>query len=185
MLATATWAAGRCVPGVMATPKACGQNNRMRAKRNTFAECSDAYATARPGYPADLFRWVATHCLRRDTAWDCATGNGQAAVGLAPFFAHVYATDISPEQLTHAMHRDNISYVVARAEQCAFQSASFDLVAVAQSLHWFEYERFWPEVVRVARPGAFFCAWGYDWLESIPEVDKQLIEPFRAIIAPF
>jgi hypothetical protein len=58
-------------------------------------------------------------------------------------------------------------------------------VAVAQALHWFRFERFWREVRRVAKPNAFFCAWGYDWPECTPAVDQGLVAPFRAIINPY
>ena len=53
----------------------------MNKDQNTFAVASDSYAIARPQYPADLFRWIAGQCENVEMAWDCATGNGQAAVG--------------------------------------------------------------------------------------------------------
>lgn len=95
------------------------------------------------------------------------------------------ATDVSREQIAHAMLRDNIDYRVCSAEKSDLEGDSFDLVTVAQALHWFGYERFWPEVRRVAHVGALFCAWGYAWLGSVPEVEKALIIPFREAIEPF
>jgi len=153
--------------------------------RNTFAERSDEYAKARPQYPPALFEWIAAHCARRDEAWDCATGNGQAAVGLAPYFGTVQATDISREQIAHGLSRPNVIYSVRSAEDTGFPSHVFDVVTVAQALHWFDYDKFWPEVSRVARDGALFCAWGYDWPYTMPELQKHLVEPFRSIVAPF
>ncbi|HWX16946.1 MAG TPA: class I SAM-dependent methyltransferase [Chthoniobacterales bacterium] len=157
----------------------------MNAARNTFAEKSEGYSGARPHYPRALFEWVVKRCVRRENAWDCATGNGQAAVGLSRHFNRVYATDISEEQISYATSRDNIKYSVQAAEQTGFPDQSMDLVVVAQALHWFDYTKFWPEVARVARQHALFCAWGYDWLSSTPDVDEMLVKPFREIIAPF
>lgn len=152
---------------------------------NTFARDSEAYARARPRYPDKLYAWLASGCRRRDCAWDCATGSGQAAVGLCASFARVLATDVSAEQIAHATRRENIVYSVAAAEESGLPPRSVDLVVVAQALHWFDPARFWPEVVRVARPGAFFCAWGYDVMWSTEQVDRLVTTPLRAILAPF
>lgn len=157
----------------------------MNEGTNTFAHASANYARSRPLYPPDLFEWIAAQCERHDAAWDCATGNGQAALGLAPYFAQVYATDVSREQLEQAMPQANVYYSAQSGEQPAFADNSFDLIVVAQALHWFDFARFWPEVMRVARRGAFFCAWGYDWLITPPEIDQRLVQPFRDIIAPY
>lgn len=150
-----------------------------------FSVQSDAYASSRPHYPAELFAWIASQCKRREAAWDCATGNGQAALGLAQHFDWVEATDFSPEQIEHAFAADNVSYSVQPAEQTDFPSASFDLVTVAQALHWFDFDAFWPEVRRTAKPTAFFCAWGYAWFDCDSELDAALFTPVLRILEPF
>ena len=38
---------------------------------------------------------------------------------------------------------------------------SFDLVTVAQALHWFEYDHFYEEARRVCRPNGVLAAWCY------------------------
>lgn len=157
----------------------------MTEARDTFAKRSDVYAMARPRYPAALYDWIVSRCERHDFAWDCATGNGQAAVDLAQRFAHVHASDISREQVEHGIAAPNIVYAAESAEETSYPDGLFDLVAVAQALHWFDYARFWPEVSRVARPGALFCAWGYAWFRCDPEVERELVLPFRALIEPF
>lgn len=157
----------------------------MSTNRNTFSEASSAYASARPRYPKDLFHWVAAQCASRGRAWDCATGSGQAAVGLAAFFEQVTATDVSAEQLAHAEPHPRVQYAVASAEASGHADRKFELVTVAQALHWFKYDQFWNEVRRVTKPGSLFCAWGYDWLESTEAIDTELVAPFRAIIEPF
>jgi SAM-dependent methyltransferase len=157
----------------------------MNTNRNPFAEQSGSYARARPRYPAELFRWISAQCEGRRSAWDCATGNGQAAVNLADYFVHVDATDISAEQIAHALPHPRVRYAVASAEASGARGREYDLVAVAQALHWFRFEPFWKEVRRVAKPSAFFCAWGYDWPESPRAVDQGLVAPLRAILEPY
>jgi SAM-dependent methyltransferase len=157
----------------------------MNTIRNSFAEHSESYARARPRYPADLFRWIYGQCEDHGSAWDCATGNGQAAVSLATYFVRVDATDISAEQIAHALPHPRVRYAVASAEASGLPDNECDLVAVAQALHWFRFAQFWKEVRRVARPNAFFCAWGYDWPECSPAVDQELVAPFRALIKPY
>ncbi|MFN3944756.1 MAG: class I SAM-dependent methyltransferase [Allosphingosinicella sp.] len=151
----------------------------------SFAERSGDYAAARPTYPPELFDWIAGQCASREAAWDCATGNGQAALGLAARFATVHATDLSLEQVAHGFAAPNIVYAAAPAERSGFPPASFDLVTVAQALHWFDFPRFWTELSRVARPGAFFCAWGYSWFDPEPELDAALLAPLRRLLDPF
>src|SRR5581483_6993916 len=41
------------------------------------------------------------------------------------------------------------------------ESASIDLVTVAQALHWFDHDRFYAEVLRVCVPGGVIAAWTY------------------------
>ena len=155
------------------------------AAHNVFAEGSHAYAAARPRYPAALFEWIAGQCERRGRVWDCATGNGQAAHGLKPWFERVCATDVSLEQVARATLAQGIDFVACAAERSPFRDGAFDLVTVAQALHWLDFSRFWPEVARVARAGALFVAWGYDGLESTPEVDERIVSPFLEIVSPF
>jgi SAM-dependent methyltransferase len=157
----------------------------MRSEGNPFSIGSDVYARARPRYPEALFEWIVSHCQFREAAWDCGTGNGQAAVRLAAYFGRVQATDISAEQIAHAEQAGNVVYSVRSAEESGFGEESFDLVTVSQALHWFDFTRFWTEVARVSRQGAFFCAWGYDWLTSDAEVDNNLVLPLRKILEPF
>src|SRR4029450_7511658 len=97
--------------------------------RETFSVGSDAYASGRPRYPTELFAWMASECEKHERAWDCATGNGQAAIGLAPHFDRREATDAGAEQIAHAFPIPNICYSVQPAEKTAFPAASFDLVA--------------------------------------------------------
>lgn len=152
---------------------------------DTFASGSDRYAAARPLYPEALFDWIAVTAPVRGIAWDCATGNGQAAIGLASRFSQVEATDISEEQIGHGFAAGNVRYSAQPAEQTRFGDRSFDAVTVGQALHWFDHDRFWPELRRVARPGALFCAFGYAWFRGSEEVEQALLAPAARLVEPY
>jgi len=111
---------------------------------------------------------------RRRLAWDCATGNGQAARDLARYFDRVVATDASPEQVAHAVPAANVEYRVAAAESSGLEAGSTDLVTVAQALHWFVRESFFDEVRRVAVPGGILAAWSYGWCHAGSDVESLL-----------
>lgn len=126
-----------------------------------FSQVADAYAARRPGYPPELFAWLAGLARRRELAWDCGTGNGQAAVGLAAHFTRVVATDASAEQVAAATAHPRVEYRVAPSEQSGLEQGSVDLVTVAQALHWFDLAAFYQEVRRVLVPCGVIAAWTY------------------------
>src|SRR4029079_3133162 len=103
-----------------------------------FSGFAAHYAAHRPHYPAALFERAASLPAARRLAWDCGTGNGQAARGIAPHFAHVIATDASATQLSHATPHPKVEYRVAKAEASGLDPGSIDLVTVAAALHWFD-----------------------------------------------
>lgn len=151
----------------------------------SFAWRSSGYAANRPTYPNDLFTWISDQCANHNTAWDCATGNGQAAQAIARYFETVYATDISEEQVAQGLDADNVRYSAAPAEASGFQDDVFDLVTVAQALHWFDHPRFWTEVKRVAKPNAFFCAWAYVWPDVDDTLRDQFVDPIKDLVDPY
>jgi SAM-dependent methyltransferase len=126
-----------------------------------FSGVAGAYAEYRPHYPTRLFEWLAQLAPRRHLAWDCGTGSGQAALGLAPLFERVVATDASAAQIASARPHPRVQYRVAPAETSGLQSAAVDLVTVAQALHWFDRSAFSNEARRVLRPGGVIAVWSY------------------------
>jgi SAM-dependent methyltransferase len=126
-----------------------------------FSGVAGAYAEYRPHYPTRLFEWLAQLAPRRHLAWDCGTGSGQAALGLAPHFERVVATDASEAQIAAARPHPRVQYRVAPAESSGLQSAAVDLVTVAQALHWFDRPSFFAEVRRVLQRGGILAVWSY------------------------
>ncbi|HEX8098060.1 MAG TPA: methyltransferase domain-containing protein, partial [Pyrinomonadaceae bacterium] len=111
--------------------------------KDHFSSHSTDYAKFRPRYPSEIFEYLASVAPSRERAWDCATGNGQAALGSAQLFKEVIATDASQAQLDSAAHHERVTYRRAPAEKTDIESASVDLVTVAQALHWLDLEAFY------------------------------------------
>lgn len=166
--------------------RSCIFVNGMSDFRDHFSSLAASYAAFRPTQPAAVVAYAASLALRHDLAWDCGTGNGQAARGLAEHFACVIATDASAEQIAHAVPHPNVQYRVAPAEASGLSDHSVDIVTVAQALHWFDVERFYLEVKRVVRPGGVVAVWGYgDVRADGPELDRVLREFTRGTLGAY
>ncbi|MBL8984963.1 MAG: class I SAM-dependent methyltransferase [Gemmatimonadetes bacterium] len=150
-----------------------------------FSARASGYSSYRPTYPHRLFEWLGERCVAHDTAWDCATGSGQAALGLAHLFRHVIATDASAAQIEHAKHAPNVEYRVAPAERSGLPDGSVDCVTVAQALHWLDRPRFYDEVRRVARPGAVVAVWMYNLMRVDPAVDRVIDRLYHEVVGPW
>jgi hypothetical protein len=153
--------------------------------KDYFSDQSKIYATFRPTYPEDLYQFIFQHLKKRSTAWDCATGNGQVAQYLSKHFDQVYATDISQKQIDNAFTADNIRYSVSKAEQTTFPDAQFDLITVAQALHWINVDEFYNEARRTANPGALLAVWGYSLLTIDEEIDPLFLDFYHNIVGPY
>lgn len=153
--------------------------------KDYFSSDATDYAQYRPRYPTRLFEYLAALAPARGQAWDCATGNGQAARGLADFFEHVIATDGSEKQIANAGQDDRINYRVGTAEKSGLESRSVDLVTVAQALHWFRIEEFFDEAKRVLKPDGIMAIWCYNFLEISPPIDELLVKFYCEIVGPY
>jgi SAM-dependent methyltransferase len=157
----------------------------MTAFKDHFSGHAAAYAAFRPRYPETLFDFVAGLPAGRRLAWDCATGNGQAALGLAAHFQRVIATDASAAQIAEAEPHPRIEYRVAPAEGSGLPDGSVDLVTVAQALHWFDFDRFYAEVRRVLAPGGILAVWSYNLVRIEPALDRLLDHFSTAVVGSY
>lgn len=153
--------------------------------KDHFSGHAQAYRRFRPGYPGELFRYLSELSPGLDRAWDCGTGNGQAAVALAAHFRAVIATDASVEQIAHAGGPVNVRFGVAGAEASGLAPASVDLITAAQAFHWFDQPRFFAEAERVLRGGGILAIWTYGVMHVDPAVDGIIQRFYRDTVGPY
>jgi len=151
----------------------------------TFSSESDRYALYRPHYPDELFAFLSGLCSGQEKAWDCATGNGQAAIACAGYFSSVEATDISPEQIHNSLPHPRVRYSVSAAEKTQFLDSCFDLITVAQAVHWFDLPLFTKEVQRVLKQDGVLAIMGYTVPEVDPKIDRIISSELYERIDPF
>lgn len=144
----------------------------MSSAVDHFSSTSREYSFSRPTYPDVLYRFLNDITPNKDMAWDCATGNGQAAIGLCKYFKNVIASDASKGQLEHRFNRNNIMYEMFPAEKADIQDNSVDLITVAQAAHWFDLDRFYKEVTRISKSNGVLAIWSYGMHKIDNDIDK-------------
>ena len=153
--------------------------------KDHFSNQAADYAKFRPRYPREMFEYLGSVAPDRQFAWDCGTGNGQAAVGLASVFDRVIATDASEKQIANAQSHEIIEYRVAPAENSDIGSETIDLIMVAQALHWFDLERFYAEARRVLKPDGVLAASAYNLLHIEPAIDEVVNRYYGEVVGSF
>ncbi len=153
--------------------------------KDHFSKQAAGYAQFRPTYPQELFDYLGNIAPSRQLAWDCGTGNGQAAVGLASVFDSDIATDASEKQITNAALHQRVDYRVAPAEDCGIDSETVDLIMVAQALHWFDLSGFYAEAQRVLKPDGVLAASAYNLLQIEPVIDEVVNRYYYEVVGSF
>ncbi|MFD0975591.1 class I SAM-dependent methyltransferase [Salinimicrobium gaetbulicola] len=153
--------------------------------KDNFSRNSDKYALYRPGYPEELFQYLKGLTTQKQRAWDCGTGNGQVASKLSEFMTEVYATDISEQQLSQAIKKANITYSKQPAESTNFPEKCFDLITIAQAIHWFNFQDFYKEVRRVLKPTGYIAVIGYGLFRCNLETENIIDHLYRDILGEY
>jgi ubiquinone/menaquinone biosynthesis C-methylase UbiE len=157
----------------------------MTSFQDYFSKQAVEYARYRPHYPGELFAYLASVSPGHQLAWDCGTGNGQAAHELVKHFNRVVATDASSDQLAQAIAHERIEYRNERAEDVSLESHSVDLVTVAIAVHWFALEQFYQAVRRVLVPNGVIAVWTYHLPVIEPAIDRVLLHYYRDTLAGY
>jgi SAM-dependent methyltransferase len=153
--------------------------------KDHFSKQAAEYAKFRPRYPQELFNYLGSIAPSRQLAWDCGTGNGQAAVGLALVFDHLIATDPSEKQIANAQSHEKVAYRVAPAENSGIGSETIDLIMVAQALHWFDLDRFYAEAQRVLKPDGVLAVSAYNLLDIEKAIDQVVNRYYYEVVGSF
>lgn len=140
--------------------------------KDRFSAVARSYSRFRPHYPDEFFYFLLSRVTKKQRAWDCGTGNGQVATRLSAHFSEVYGTDISAAQMKEAPVRENVHYQVEDSAASSFRENFFDLITVAQAIHWFDFDRFYAEVRRVLKREGVLAVIGYGIIEVNKEVDE-------------
>ena len=144
--------------------------------KDLFSDCSALYQQTRPSYPQSVITEILNHVPSQHFAWDCGAGSGQFTQLLVPYFEQIVATDISHQQLHQAPYFENVSYQIQHAEQTTFTDHSFDLITVAQAIHWFDFDAFYDEVRRTLKTDGVIAVVGYGTLTTQDPVLNQHIQ---------
>ena len=153
--------------------------------KDHFSKQAADYAKFRPRYPQQLFVFLSTIAPSRQLAWDCGTGSGQAAVGLASAFDRIIATDASEKQIANAQSYKRVEYRVAPAENSGIGSETIDLIMVAQALHWFDLDRFYAEARHVLKSDGALAASAYNLLHIEKAIDEIVNRYYYEVVGPF
>ena len=150
--------------------------------KDHFSKQAADYARFRPGYPQELFDYLVSIAPSRRLAWDCGTGNGQAAAGLASVFDAVIATDASEKQITNAELHERVDYLVAPAEDSSIDFGTVDLIMVRRRCTgsiWTAFTR------RVLKSDGVLAASAYNLLHINPAIDEVVNRYYYEVVGPF
>ncbi len=150
-----------------------------------FSNQSSIYKTYRPQYPQELYDFLIKNVRHTDLALDCGSGNGQVAWKLVEYFDQVIAVDASREQIEQADHHEKITFRNADASDTGCEDSSVDLLTAAQSLHWFNLDKFYKEAHRVLKPGGLLACWGYGLCSVSEHIDPLIRSFYDDVIGPF
>jgi ubiquinone/menaquinone biosynthesis C-methylase UbiE len=153
--------------------------------KDNFSKQAADYSKFRPQYPNEMIQYIISFVDNKSTALDLATGNGQVAYKLSAYFDKVFATDISQKQLDNAIQANNIMYSKESAEKTSFGNQQFDLIVVAQAVHWFDFDPFYKEIYRILKPEGIFAIMGYGLFSTNPDSDTILRHFYYDIVGPY
>ncbi|WP_281228511.1 class I SAM-dependent methyltransferase [Flavobacterium aquiphilum] len=153
--------------------------------KDNFSKQALGYSKYRPQYPDEMIDYLISFVNNKSMALDIATGNGQIAHKLTAYFEKVYATDISQKQLDNAIQAPNLVYRLEPAEKSSFDNQAFDLITVAQAVHWFDFDLFYKEIYRILKPDGVFAVLGYGLFSTNSESDVILRNYYYNIVGSY
>ncbi|KAF2075834.1 hypothetical protein CYY_002868 [Polysphondylium violaceum] len=158
------------------TSKLESDKSNYKVVGDMFGAKSQQYRAFRPQYPQELFDILEQFLdEKRDLALDVGCGSGQATTKLSTMFKKVIGTDPSENQIKNAIQAENIEYKVLPAEDSDLESNLFDLITVAQAIHWFNLPVFFQESKRLLRKDGILAFWAYTGMKINNNEEGQKI----------
>lgn len=124
--------------------------------RNDFGNLAEAYHKYRRDYPEKTYSLIYNFEPKKSAdVLDVGCGTGIVTNHLSEYYDTVIGVDMADKIIDTAKlyKKGNTAYLVAPAESLPFKDSSVDLITVASSYHWFDYDRVGREFIRVLRPG--------------------------------
>jgi ubiquinone/menaquinone biosynthesis C-methylase UbiE len=145
-----------------------------------FTALADSYARYRPSYAPSvttaLLALIERPLAQIDAA-DIGAGTGIWSMMLAARGLHsitaVEPNDEMRRQGIHVSQGMNITWRSGTGEETGLASQSLDLVSMASSFHWVDFDKGCCEFQRILRPGGRFVAL---WNPRLIEVNPLLVE---------
>jgi SAM-dependent methyltransferase len=149
-------------------------------KHGNFDSLADDYAQYRPGYAPSIVTAILSlvgRPAREVDAADVGAGTGiwtrmLAARGLRSVTA-VEPSDEMRRQGVLTSQEHNIVWRRGSAEDTGLPSGAYDLISMASSFHWTDFDRACAEFQRMLRPGGRFVAL---WNPRMIELNPLLVE---------
>ncbi|MFE7406580.1 class I SAM-dependent methyltransferase [Isoptericola sp. NPDC057559] len=127
-----------------------------------FEQMADAYAAARPPYPAALYDALVAEGAAGPgvRALEVGAGSGLATAELVRRGTDIVA--LEPGARLAALLREAVpgtEVLVSRLEDAVFPRAGFDAVVAATAMHWVDLDAVLPTLHDALRPGGRLAVW--------------------------
>ena len=142
--------------------------------RRRFSAAADDYHRNRPSYPGALVEWILETAAvpRPGRIADVGCGTGIATRLFASRGHTLLGVDPNEDMLAFARQAGGgPTYVRGEAAATGLAEASFDLVIVAQALHWIAFPEFTAEARRILKPPGWAAAF-WNLRQSGPFLDE-------------
>jgi SAM-dependent methyltransferase len=146
------------------------------SRRNAFGAQAAAYATGRPGYPAEAVQWALPPGATR--VLDLAAGTGRMTERLLELGLDVVA--VEPDAAMRAHVPAAAESLDGTAEAIPLADKSVDAVLVGTAFHWFDIPKAMVEIHRVLRPGGMVGLFWNLLDDTLP--DEQWVRRFCDIL---
>lgn len=163
----------------MSDPVSLAARLPRAAGRTIFGSDVAGYHSARPGYPAALYRLITARLPAFDAIAEIGPGTGLATEALAAFRPKRFVA-FEPDPVLAAHLRTRFAELdVINDDFCEAEVAvGFDLIASASSFHWLDPEIALRKARALLKPGGCLAIWWNVYRQ------KGIGDPFAEAVAP-